>query len=163
MTFVSFPLLLFPFFLWDYWRWVKTWYVWPWQYISALSWDAVPPWLLGHGSCSLRHAAYFCWFTVAITNTHANMAGDPCWDCIWTSLVSAPSGNTGSEFAPEGQAGRQHIGVGTCGQFMCVTETWAHTGLVHCASANFSSDINSECCCYRESSYGLFKRLWHIN
>lgn len=61
-----------------------------------------------------------------------------------------PSSNTGSEFAPGGQAGSMlprgsptHWGEGTCGQLMCVTETGAHTGLVLCASANFTSDTNS--------------------
>lgn len=81
------------------------------------------------------------------------MTGAPCWEYLeqfgprsWRT----PSSNTGSEFAPGGQAGSvlphgppTHWGEGTCGQLMCVTETGAHTGLVLCASANFISDTNS--------------------
>lgn len=114
--------------------------------ISALSPETHPDyWAMVHAPWGMQHISVgsLC----AITNTHANMAGDSCWEYIWTSLVSAPGelhrAILAQSLPPKDRLDANTLGVGTCGQLMCVTESGAHTGLVHCASANFISYTKS--------------------
>lgn len=62
------------------------------------TWGTIPSHLLGHGSCSLRQAAYFCWLSDRSHHCcHATIAEAPHRDCIQVSMVSPCSENSTKE------------------------------------------------------------------